>query len=260
MVKTYTFKVSPVSLEDCWRKIEMTDDQTLETLHNAIQQAFDFDNDHLYSFFMSGKAWDAETQYSLPESEGPFGSLLWMGVDDQTPQDTALLEPEDLEIDNPPDLDRFLRDEISTMTDDPAEQQNFFQTIKAIFEADEATFGKLMQEMTKEVGTDALPLMTQLRMLRSVWEDMMREVERDVRSTTLQLLDLRTRKKFLYLFDYGDEWRFTVQVESINKNAPDAQYPQIVESVGEAPRQYPDWDAGDEMEWEDGEWGAEDAG
>jgi len=37
-----------------WRKIEMRADQTLEELHLAIQNAYDWDADHLYSFFMSG--------------------------------------------------------------------------------------------------------------------------------------------------------------------------------------------------------------
>ena len=47
----------------------------------------------------------------------------------------------------------------------------------------------------------------------------------DVRTTTIDSLDLRPRKKFMYLFDYGDEWRFTVQVHAINKKPdPDATY------------------------------------
>ena len=51
----------------------------------------------------------------------------------------------------------------------------------------------------------------------------------------------------MYLFDYGDEWRFKVRVHAIadfrDENAdPDAEYPRLVESVGEAPEQYPAWD------------------
>jgi hypothetical protein len=45
----------------------------------------------------------------------------------------------------------------------------------------------------------------------------------------------------LYLFDYGDEWRFCVQVHAINPDAPKADYPRLVESVGKAPSQYRGW-------------------
>jgi hypothetical protein len=70
----------------------------------------------------------------------------------------------------------------------------------------------------------------------------------DVRTTTLESLNLKPKQTFLYLFDYGDEWRFRVRVHAINEHAdPDAQYPRLVESVGEAPPQYPDWD--DEENW-----------
>ena len=46
----------------------------------------------------------------------------------------------------------------------------------------------------------------------------------------------------MYLFDYGDEWRFKVRVCAINPDAPEDEYPRIVESVGKAPGQYPGWD------------------
>ena len=43
--------------------------QTLEDLHLAIQQAFGWYDDHLYSFFMSGKAWDSNYEIGCPWSE-----------------------------------------------------------------------------------------------------------------------------------------------------------------------------------------------
>ncbi|HXT35243.1 MAG TPA: plasmid pRiA4b ORF-3 family protein [Chloroflexota bacterium] len=53
-----------------WRRIEMSGDQTLHDLHQAIQSAFDWDDDHLYSFFLSGKAWDSKTEYTrVPANE-----------------------------------------------------------------------------------------------------------------------------------------------------------------------------------------------
>lgn len=53
----------------------------------------------------------------------------------------------------------------------------------------------------------------------------------------------QAKQTFLYFFDYSDERRFRVRVHAINEHAnPDAGYPRLVESVGEAPTQYPDWD------------------
>lgn len=254
MVKTYMFKVLLPGQGECWRKIEMMDDQTLEDLHFAIQDAFEFDNDHMYSFFMSGKAWDKKTEYSLPEGEGPWGGMMWIGADDQLPDNGVLLDDEVDDAEDLPeklDLDEFLRDEIGEMTPDPQERETLLQTMKVIIEADDKTFDKLMREMRKEMGNDGLLMMMQLRMLRGMWQDMVKDIERDVRTVTIESLNLRARKKFLYLFDYGDEWRFTVLVDSINKNAPEGEYPKIVETVGKAPPQYPNWDEDEDDEWDE---------
>ena len=128
-MKTYTFHVSLPGTGRVWRKIEMRADQTLEDLHFAIQKAYGWDADHLYSFFMSGKAWDKSTEYCLPEGYTPYGEPMY----------------------------------------------------------DE-------------------------------------------------------EEEFMYLFDYGDAWRFKVRVHAVHPDAPEGDYPRIVESVGEAPEQYPSWD------------------
>ena len=76
-------------------------------------------------------------------------------------------------------------------------------------------------------------------------EDFLAEEEHapgDVRVATLESLHLKLGQIFLYLFDYGDEWRFKVRLHSINENAPEDDYPKLVERVGESPPQYPDWE------------------
>lgn len=47
-----------------WRRIEILDNQTFEDLHEAIQKAFGWGNDHLYAFYLSGKRWDRLTEIS----------------------------------------------------------------------------------------------------------------------------------------------------------------------------------------------------
>jgi hypothetical protein len=134
-VLTYTFKVTYLRDPDVWRVIEMRANQTLNHLHHAIQDAVDFDADHLYSFYMSNKAWDETTEYSSPYTEG----LSAGGVK--------------------------IRD-----------------------------------------------------------------------------LNLRMKQRFLYLFDYGDEHRFEIQLIGVDPQAPkEEDYPRIVESHGEDPLQYGEW-------------------
>ncbi len=66
----YTFKVS---LEkNVWRKINISFNHSLEDLHLIIQKAFDFDNDHLYSFFMDNKRHSRNAYHSLYSDEGPY--------------------------------------------------------------------------------------------------------------------------------------------------------------------------------------------
>ena len=59
--------------EDIWREIEIAASQTLADLGEAIPLAFDFWDEHLWSFFMSGKAWDESTEYVLQNDPHGFG-------------------------------------------------------------------------------------------------------------------------------------------------------------------------------------------
>lgn len=207
-MKTYTFHVSLPGTGRVWRKIEMRADQTLEELHLAIQDAYDWDADHLYSFLMSGKAWDGSTEYRLPEGYAPWGDP----VDDEED------EEEDVEL-------------------TPEERE---QALRTLFGGGE---GMTIAEMEASV--------------ERFWTEFLEEEAvsgpDNVQTATLEDLDLKHQQEFMYLFDYGDEWRFKVRVHVVNEDAdPDAEYPRLVESVGEALPQYPEWD--EEEDWEDDDW------
>lgn len=60
---------------------------------------------------------------------------------------------------------------------------------------------------------------------------------------------LSEKQKFLYIFDFGDEWRFSCNVLHVTDEKCDE--PEIVKSVGEAPEQYPDFDDEDEDDDDD---------
>jgi Plasmid pRiA4b ORF-3-like protein len=48
------------------------------------------------------------------------------------------------------------------------------------------------------------------------------------------------KAKFLFIFDYGDEWGFKVERTASGAKAKGVKYPRVTNSVGEAPSQYGD--------------------
>ncbi|MFV9503322.1 MAG: plasmid pRiA4b ORF-3 family protein [Oscillochloridaceae bacterium umkhey_bin13] len=76
------------------RTIAIRSDQTLDDLHFAIQDAYEWDADHLYTFYMNGKLNDERFAISCPEEDegfelGPWSLMKPDGFDlhDQTPFD-----------------------------------------------------------------------------------------------------------------------------------------------------------------------------
>ena len=53
---------APPRARQIWREIELAGNQTLADLGEAIPEAFDFDEPHLWAFFLDGKPWDATTR------------------------------------------------------------------------------------------------------------------------------------------------------------------------------------------------------
>jgi hypothetical protein len=90
-------------------------------------------------------------------------------------------------------------------------------------------------------------------------EDEGLEVTPDAKPTKKTRLDKVWKKAgdtMLFLFDYGDEWRFPVRLEQVGAVRKGAKYPHVIDSKGEAPEQYPDEeDSEGFMALEDGEGG-----
>ncbi|MBR6580292.1 MAG: hypothetical protein IKK66_03245 [Ruminococcus sp.] len=64
-------------------------------------------------------------------------------------------------------------------------------------------------------------------------------------SCKLQFINLEIGKKFLYIFDFGDDWRFQCKV--LNILDEDTKEPVVVRTKGAAPMQYPEFDEDDEF-------------
>lgn len=73
----YVFKVRHSWVRDFHCVIAVLSEQTLADLHSAIQEAFEWDNDHLYAFYMHGEAHDR--RYMLA---GPYLEEVPAYVDD----------------------------------------------------------------------------------------------------------------------------------------------------------------------------------
>ncbi len=137
--RTFTLKVTYRPESDVWFMLELRGDQTLHDLHFAILDAADFDSDHMYSFYLSGRAWDEATEYGLQQAKHSS-------------------------------------------------------------------------------------------------------------RTRLDNLRLRLKQRWLYLFDYGDQHEFDVQLIATSSDQPSGDYPRLIEQHGQMPPQYPDWEDEDEYE------------
>ncbi|MCX5670422.1 MAG: plasmid pRiA4b ORF-3 family protein [Planctomycetota bacterium] len=58
--------------------------------------------------------------------------------------------------------------------------------------------------------------------------------------TKLSALGLVAHRKFVYLFDFGDEWWHDITVEQTAAPCKPGKYPRVLEKHGDSPPQYPD--------------------
>jgi hypothetical protein len=258
-MRTYTFHVSLPGYGRVWRKVELPADATLEALHFAIQSAYAFEADHLYSFFMSGQAWDESTEYTTPDDPELWDESL-IDDDDGEDEDDFFTEASGLPPGMPADLKMptpsQLRSMMQLLQNDPAARQQFMQAMSEQMGLPPAMVTMLMNNMESALQGMSDEQMNDLLQMGDPFGDEENEdddeIAGDVRTTQLDSLQLRKGQDFLYLFDYGDEWKFSVRVHAVNDNADaSAQYPRLVESVGDAPKQYPDWE--EDEEWDEDE-------
>lgn len=84
-MKTYNFKVELTCCDPkIYRVIAIGQNATLYGLSNAIQNGFNFYNDHLHSFFMSGKEYDRASEYTIKTNANDFKDKLPLGYTQET--------------------------------------------------------------------------------------------------------------------------------------------------------------------------------
>lgn len=59
-----------------------------------------------------------------------------------------------------------------------------------------------------------------------------------VKKTKINEVWKKPGDKMMMLFDYGDEWRFIVELKGVGVSNKDAKYPRLLKQAGKAPQQY----------------------
>ena len=52
----------------------------------------------------------------------------------------------------------------------------------------------------------------------------------------------KQKDKIYFLFDFGDDWAFEIELKDFGKYINDKKYPIVLKKNGDAPAQYPEWD------------------
>ena len=65
------------------------------------------------------------------------------------------------------------------------------------------------------------------------------DINKPVKTTQLTQLFKNIGDKMLFLFDYGDDWRFSVELTEIKAHYDAKIKPAVIETIGKAPEQYP---------------------
>ena len=145
----YVLKVALDHTEEIWRRIAIRGGQTLDDLNNIIYDAFDREEEHLYTFYIPSKFIKSKSRNVILHSSVEY------------------THPSNLE-------NSFMFDE---EPDNTAE-------------------------------------------------------------ASIESLNLYEGQKFLYLFDFGDQWWHEIIVEQIDGKTDNEKYPRIIKRNGDSPPQY----------------------
>ena len=63
-----------------------------------------------------------------------------------------------------------------------------------------------------------------------------------VEKTTISQAFPKVGKTMQFVFDYGDDWRFRLELVKLGAKKPATRYPRLLLAAGDAPAQYPGLD------------------
>ena len=220
-----------------YRVLAVRETSSLYDLALTINRAFGFDFDHAFGFFDNLK-----NPYAAGERYELFADL----------EEDLELDEGDLEQTLNAALDEALEEELGALSEEERlELETSFKEMRNLIEgmdpdeAREVLVDNLLQDLPEEDREEARALLTDVFDVTSM-DDEDEPESRSVKGISVSEAFVKG-KKLLYLFDYGDEWRFIVQCQRIEEAEPKKQYPKVLEAKGDAPEQYGEWDE----EWEE---------
>lgn len=221
-----------------YRVLAVTDDSSLHDLALAINEAFDFNFDHAFGFYDRLK-----DPYGSSERYELFADMDEEDLEDMDEALDALDEAELAEIFGTDDSEELAS--LPDMATVLAELGQFADEEPEKFK--EAVMMAALEGVPEDQREQAQAELEEAM-------DRMDELEGETRGVegTLVSETFTKGKKLLYLFDYGDEWRFIVQCQSVESAKRGEDYPQVLESEGDAPEQYPELED-EEYDFQEGE-------
>ena len=72
MEKSLVLSVSISARLGCYRHIQISEDETLYRLSEAILDSFDFSDDHLHAFYMDNRSYDSYERYVSPYCDSDY--------------------------------------------------------------------------------------------------------------------------------------------------------------------------------------------
>ncbi|RIH89477.1 IS1096 element passenger TnpR family protein [Calidithermus roseus] len=223
-----------------YRVIAIPPERSLYELAEAITDAFGFSFDHAFGFYNKLKnPYDSSESYELfSDLEEEEGDNL--GFIPSLPQLAELVPGGE---DDP----AFLVTKAAMELDHQVLQARYLEATRAILREE------VLARIPAEKHAVVQPLLQQfIQAMVPTEEDLKKSLSLDepeakgVKGVPITEAFPKVGKKMLFLFDYGDEWRFIVELKAIEPAEPRVRYPKVVQSVGEAPEQYPGWDEEDE--------------
>jgi len=99
-LKVYCIKAALFYKKRIYRNIEILENQSLADLHNAIFEAFDRYDEHLYSFFLTGKSIkNTQYIYDYPEITHPMNLEDFSGFAHKKRRNAEKTKIRDLDLD-----------------------------------------------------------------------------------------------------------------------------------------------------------------
>ncbi len=216
------------------RLIAIESDETLYDLGITIVESFNFICDHAFGFYDNLRdPYNSKVQYELfadedeeeelsEAEEAYYQALAEAGEELKERLVTTVLQlMKDTLL---PRVAPHLRKEVEAMIEEEAARIEAGS--KA--EADLLTILESISDKPLSEATQALLPFLQLEEPKA----------HSVKKTRIAEVFPKPGQKMMFVFDYGDDWRFEVELVRTEPRQSKVRYPCVLERVGKAPRQY----------------------